>query len=240
MSAQNQKKTAVVTGGTKGIGRAIIEKFLEHDIDVITCARNEDNLQQFKTEMSEAYPEARLFVSSVDMSKKAEVLDFIDFIKMTGREVEILVNNAGVFVPGEIHQEEDGMLELMMQTNLYSAYYLTRGIVPKMKKNKSGFIFNICSIASLQAYANGGSYSISKFALHGFSKSLREELKPYDIRVTSILPGATLTASWEGVDLPEERFMKAEDVADVVYAAYSLSGKTVIEDLVMRPQLGDI
>ena len=240
MSAQNQRKTAVVTGGTKGIGRAIIEKFLENGIDVITCARNEDALQQLKSDMTEAFPDARLYVSSVDMSKKDEVMDFIDFIKLTGRDIDILVNNAGVFVPGEIHTEEEGMLELMMQTNLYSAYYLTRGIVPKMKKNKSGFIFNICSIASLQAYANGGSYSISKFALHGFSKSLREELKPYDIRVTSILPGATFTASWEGVDLPEDRFMKAEDVADVVYAAYSLSGKTVIEDLVMRPQLGDI
>ncbi|MEL7147450.1 MAG: SDR family oxidoreductase [Bacteroidota bacterium] len=240
MSTQNQRKTAVVTGGTKGIGRAIVEKFLSQDIDVITCARNEETLQQFKSEMATTYPESRLFVSSVDMSKKDEVLDFIDFIKMTGRDIEILVNNAGVFVPGEIHQEEEGMLELMMQTNLYSAYYLTRGIVPKMKKKKRGFIFNICSIASLQAYANGGSYSISKFALYGFSKSLREELKPFDIRVSSILPGATFTASWEGVDLPEDRFMKAEDVAEVLFTAYNLSGKTVIEDLVMRPQLGDI
>lgn len=240
MSIQNQRKTAVVTGGSKGIGRAIVEKLLAQDIDVITCARNEEALQEFKSEMEAAYPEARLFVSAVDMSKKADVVDFIDFIKLTGREIEILVNNAGVFIPGEIHQEEDGMMELMIQTNLYSAYYLTRGIVPKMKKAKHGFIFNICSIASQQAYANGGSYSISKFAMYGFSKSLREELKPFDIRVTSILPGATLTASWEGVDLPEDRFMKAEDVADVVYTAYALQGKTVIEDLVMRPQLGDI
>ena len=76
--------------------------------------------------------------------------------------------------------------------------------------------------------------------MHGFSKALREELKDYGVRVTSVLPGATYTASWEGVDLPEDRFMKPEDVADMVYATYTLQGNTVVEDLVMRPQQGDI
>lgn len=240
MSGQNQRKTAVVTGGTKGIGRAIIEKFLANQIDVITCSRNEEDLEAFKAEVQEKFEDARVFVSRVDMSKKSDVLDFIDFIKLTGRKIEILVNNAGVFIPGASHQEEDGMLELMMSTNLYSAYYLSRGIIPGMKEAKNGYIFNICSIASLQAYDNGGSYSISKFAMHGFSKALREEMKEFGVRVTSILPGATYTASWEGVDLPKERFMKPEDVADLVYATYTLQGNTVVEDLVMRPQLGDI
>jgi len=240
MSGQIQKKTAIVTGGTKGIGKAIIEKFLLNGIDVITCARNESELSAFKQAMESKYQENKVFVSTADMSKKADVIDFIDFVKMTGRTPEILVNNAGVFVPGAVHQEEDGTLELMMSTNLYSAYYLSRGIIPKMKEKKTGHIFNICSIASLQAYENGGSYSISKFAMHGFSKALREELKGFNIRVTSILPGATYTASWEGVELPEDRFMKAEDIADVIYAAYVLKGNTVVEDVVLRPQLGDI
>lgn len=240
MSGKNHRKTAVVTGGTKGIGRAIIEKFLANNIDVITCSRNEEDLEALKTEVQQKYEGARVFVSKVDMSKKAEVLDFLDFIKLTGRKIDILVNNAGVFIPGAAHQEKDGMLELMMATNLFSAYYLSRGIIPKMKEAKKGYIFNICSIASLKAYDNGGSYSISKFALHGFSKALREELKPFGVRVTSILPGATYTASWEGSDLPKDRFMMPEDVADLVYTAYSLKGNTVVEDLVMRPQLGDI
>ncbi len=240
MSGQIQRKTAIVTGGTKGIGRAIIDKFLSNNIDVITCARNENELQDFKVELENKYQDCKVFVSRADMSNKEEVFDFIDFIKMTGRNIDILVNNAGVFVPGMVHQEEDGVLELMMSTNLYSAYYLSRGVVPKMKKNKTGHIFNICSIASLQAYENGGSYSISKFAMHGFSKALREELKKEGIRVTAVLPGATFTASWEGVDLPEERFMKAEDVADIVYASYILKSNTVVEDIVLRPQLGDI
>ena len=89
-------------------------------------------------------------------------------------------------------------------------------------------------------YANGGSYSISKYAQLGMTKVLREEMKQHGIRVTAVLPGATLTASWEGVDLPESRFIKSEDVADSVFAAYRLSKNSVIEEILIRPQEGDI
>ena len=90
------------------------------------------------------------------------------------------------------------------------------------------------------AYPNGGSYSISKFALLGFSKVLREELKPKGIRVTSIMPGATWSASWDGVDLPEDRLAKATDIAEVTWSAYVLSPSAVMEDVIVRPQLGDL
>ncbi|MBL7876963.1 MAG: SDR family NAD(P)-dependent oxidoreductase, partial [Cyclobacteriaceae bacterium] len=104
----------------------------------------------------------------------------------------------------------------------------------------SGHIFNICSIASIKAYPNGGSYAISKFALLGFSKVLREELKEHGIRVTAVLPGATKTASWAGSTLPDSRFIKPEDVAETIFSAYSLSPNAVVEELLIRPQLGDI
>ena len=156
------------------------------------------------------------------------------------RPVDVLINNAGVFVPGQVHNEEEGMLEKMIDTNLYSAYRLTRGLVQGMIDKKSGHIFNICSTASFMPYVNGSSYCISKFAMLGMSKVLREELKEHNVRVTSVMPGATFTASWEGVDLPEERFMKAEDVAEAIWQAYVLSKRTVMEELVLRPQLGDL
>ncbi|MBC7721603.1 MAG: SDR family oxidoreductase, partial [Pedobacter sp.] len=123
---------------------------------------------------------------------------------------------------------------------LYSAYHLTRALLPKMMEQKSGSIFNICSIASLQAYANGGSYSISKYALLGFSKNLREELKPYGIKVSAVMPGATFTDSWAGSGINLERIMEANDVAKMVFAASQLSPQAVMEDIVLRPQLGDL
>jgi len=92
----------------------------------------------------------------------------------------------------------------------------------------------------MSAYNNGSSYSISKFAMQGFTKSLRNEMKEFAIRVTGVLPGATLTDSWSGVDFPEERFIRPEDVAKSIVDIFSLSDRTVVEEIILRPQLGDI
>lgn len=222
-------KTIVVTGGTKGIGRAIVDKFANEGFTVLTCARTEEN----------DFPENVHFFKA-DMSKKAEVLAFADFVKATVNQVDILVNNTGFFLPGQIHNEEEGTLEAMIETNLYSAYHLTRALVDDMIARKEGYIFNICSTASIMAYTNGGSYCISKFALLGMSKVLREELKPHHVRVTSILPGATLTNSWAGVELPAERFIAPQDIAQVVWTAFNLPDSTVLEEILLRPMLGDL
>jgi short-subunit dehydrogenase len=232
-------KLIVVTGGTKGIGRAILEKFAASGFDVATCSRKAGELEILSREIKERH-NVNVFTKAADMSVKEEVNAFVTFISNLGRSVDVLVNNAGYFLPGEVTNEPDGSLEDMMNSNVFSAYYTTRGLVGEMKEKKAGHIFNMCSIASIKAYPNGGSYAITKFALLGFSKVLREELKESGIRVTAILPGATRTASWDGVNLPDDRFMKAEDVADAVFAAYSLSGRSVVEEMVIRPQLGDI
>jgi len=233
------KKLVVVTGGTKGIGRAILEKFAQEGFDLVTCSRKQSELDELAVGLKKKYS-AQVFTKVTDMSVKEQVNAFTDYITGLDRNIDVLVNNAGYFIPGTALEEQEGSLESMINTNVYSAYYTTRGLIDQMRKNKSGHIFNICSIASFMAYPNGGSYTIAKFALLGFSKVLREELKKSGIRVTAVMPGATLTASWEGVDLPEERFMKPEDVADAVYSAYALSGRSVVEEMVIRPQLGDI
>ena len=233
-------KVAVVSGGTKGIGKAVIEKLAAEGFDIFTCARNHEDLENIKSEIEAKNTSIKVHILKSDLSNKQEVLTFGEFVNSKTEAIDILVNNTGVFVPGEIANEEEGNLEMMIDTNLYSAYHLTRALLPKMIENKSGHIFNMCSVASITAYPNGGSYCISKFALYGMSKVLREEMKPHGIRVTSILPGATYTASWDGVDVPEERMMKASDVAEALWGAYNLSDSSVVEDLVIRPQLGDL
>jgi short-subunit dehydrogenase len=230
----------IITGATKGIGRAITNIFAKNGFDLALCARTQADLDQCKTDLQKAHPNIEILTKVVDVSKKEEVLAFADFIKSKWSTVDILMNNAGVFLPGEIANEEDGKLESQIETNLYSAYHLTRAILPIMLPQKAGHIFNMCSIASQIAYPNGGSYSISKFALLGFSKVLREEMKDKGIRVTSILPGATWSASWAGVDLPESRLAKAEDIAKVIWNAWELSDSAVLEEVVIRPQLGDL
>ena len=224
----------VITGASRGIGKAIAEKFLSENHTVLICSSNETKLAELKIQFSS------IITFVCDVSKKNEVVAFADFVLQNFESIDVLINNAGVFLPGKVHDEEDGILEKTMQTNLYSAYYLTQKLVPSMIAKRNGYIFNMCSVASIKAYPNGGSYSVSKFALLGFSKCLREELKEYNIKVTSILPGATLTDSWSGTDLPESRFSKSEDIAYLIYSITQLSAFSVVEDLVIRPQLGDI
>jgi len=234
------KKVAVVTGGTKGIGKAIIRKFAANGFDIVTCSRNSEDLQSLKNDVEREFTDIEVLTRKSDLSIKAEVNDFISFVLSKHSHIEVLVNNTGVFLPGEISSEPEGRLETMINTNLYSAYRLTRGVLPQMIHDKRGHIFNICSIASIVPYANGGSYSITKYAMLGMTKVLREELKLKGIRVTAVLPGATYTASWEGAGIPEDRFMKSEDVAEMVYGTYALSGNSVVEEIVIRPQEGDI
>lgn len=230
----------LVTGGTKGIGRAVVEQFAKEGFHIITCSRNEKDLQKLKLEIEQAYTFSKVFYREADLSEKKSVQAFLAYVKGLGVKVDVLVNNSGLFVPGKITEEDDEALPFMVQTNLYSAYYLTKGLVPDMISRRSGHIFTLCSTASITPYINGGSYCISKFALYGMTKVLREELKEHNVRVTAILPGATLTASWEGVDLPPERFIKAEDVAMSIFNAYVLSENSVVEELLIRPQLGDL
>lgn len=234
------QKYILVTGGTKGIGRAIIEKFAAQGFHIITCARNEQDLQDLKIAIEQDFTFSKVEYLAADLGKEKDREKFLRFVQKLNVRIEVLINNTGLFLPGKITEEDDSVLPQLIETNLYSAYYITKGIVPEMVKYRSGHIFNICSTASIMAYPNGGSYSITKFAMYGMTKVLREELKDQHVKVTAVLPGATYTASWEGVDLPEERFIKADDVAESVYSAWTLSKSAVVEEILIRPQLGDI
>lgn len=227
-------KKILITGGSKGIGLAIARRFYQEGFQVIICARGEEGLKKAQAEMP------NIDARTCDISKKEEVKTLGKAINETYGALDVLINNGGVFLPGEVHKETDEVYEQLMATNMDSAYYLTKEVLPLMIEEKNGTIFNMCSVASLQAYPNGGSYSISKFALLGFSKALREEMKPYGIRVVSVLPGAVHTPSWEGMDIPESRFIPAKDIAELIWSTYSMSIRTVVEELVVRPMLGDL
>jgi len=235
----------VITGASKGMGKAMAEKFAANSHNLILCARSELQLYKTMEELLLKYPAAIIKCLPTDLSDLAAAKSFGNWAqeqaaKMPGKTVDILINNAGQFLPGSIYNEEEGLLENMMAANLYSAYTLTRVLLPAMMEKKKGHIFNICSIASLNAYKNGGAYSISKFALLGFSKNLREEMKPYGIKVTAVMPGAVYTDSWKGSDISPQRIMESEDIAELVYTAASLSPQAVVEDIIVRPQLGDL
>ena len=229
----------IITGASKGIGKAIAEIFAANGHNLYLCSRGEATLYKTVEELMTKYPHVIIKAKPFDLSKKEEAIAFGNWC-LSFAVPHIVVNNAGLFEPGSVYNEGDGVLESQLATNLLSAYHVTRTLLPKMMEHKFGHVFNMCSIASLNAYKNGGAYSISKFALHGFSKNLREEMKPYGIKVTAIHPGAVMSDSWAGYDNSAKRIMEAEDIAKMIYAASQLSVQACVEEIVIRPQLGDL
>lgn len=230
----------IITGATKGMGRAIAEQFAAAGYDVVACSRTENDLLEMKKDFLAKYPAVSVTVKSVNTADAGQVKDFGKWILDSHITPDVLVNNAGYFVPGTIYNEQDGTIEKMMAVNVYSAYHLSRTLLPVMMERKQGHIFNICSIAAFQPLPNVGSYGISKFALLGLTKHLREEMKSFGIKVTAVLPGATYTGSWDGSGINPQRIMEANDVAKMVFAASQLSPMAVVEDIILRPQLGDL
>lgn len=235
----------IITGASKGIGKAIATAFAAEGATLFLCARNEVALYNTVAELQTAYPTCTIKAKPVDLSVKEQAKSFGAWVlagiaNTPSGKIDILVNNAGNFVPGSTCQEEDGALEKMMDINLYSAYHLTRTLLPSMMEAKKALIVNMCSIASLSAYNNGGSYSISKFALMGYTKNLREELKTSLIKVMGVYPGAVMTDSWGDFDNSSQRIMEASDIANMILAASKLSAQAVVEDIILRPLLGDL
>jgi short-subunit dehydrogenase len=229
----------VITGASQGIGFAIAEIFANAGYTLCLCSKTKENIAAAGNSLAVKYPHATIHFTHADLSKKEQCTQFANWCLEKGAPT-ILINNAGFFSPGNIQDEADDALAQQMAVNLYSAYHTTRALLPAMLKMGKGHVFNICSIASLNAYAEGGSYSISKFALLGFSKNLRLELKDTGIKVTAVCPGATYTNSWAGSGVDPKRIMESEDIAKMIFAAAHLSPQAVVEDIVMRPQLGDL
>jgi short-subunit dehydrogenase len=229
----------VITGASKGIGFATAKAFAAAGHHLYLTSKTAADLAAAAAELKAAYPSVTIEYVHADLSIKGQVHCFSEWL-LARTVPDVLVNNAGYFLPGQLQDEAEGQLEAQLNANLFSAYHLTRDLLPSMIQVKQGHIFNICSIASLQAYPHGGSYSISKYALLGFSANLRLELKDKGIKVTAVCPGATYTNSWKGSGVSEERIMEANDIAKMIYAATQLSPQAVVEDIVLRPQLGDL
>ena len=233
-------RKVVVTGGSSGIGLATAKQFCKEGDQVLIVARTKQNLEKSIAEVEALNLPGSIQYFSADCADSQDIDSLVDFITNTFGGCDVLVNNAGIFVPGALHSEDEDNFELMVNVNLKSAYLLTKRLYPLLLKSNKADIVNVSSIAAITAYPNGGSYAIAKAGLLAFSNNLREELKEQNVRVTAILPGATYTNSWAGVEVEENRLMPPDDIADCIFMACNLSRRSVVEQMIVRPQLGDL
>lgn len=232
-------ETVVVTGASQGIGQAVAEAFAEDgEARIALLARSEQKLQEVARRCRTHGAEAAVHVC--DVTDDAAVQQAGQRVLDRWGAPTVVVNNAGLFQPGSLLETTPAQFRAQVAVNLTSAFVVTQTFLPAMLEAGRGHLFYMASVAALRAYPGGAAYAAAKHGLRGLARGVREETKEHGLRVTTLLPGATRTASWEGTELPDERFMPPQDVARTLVDAYHLSGRTVVEEILLRPQLGDI
>ncbi|MEO7598970.1 MAG: SDR family oxidoreductase [Opitutus sp.] len=236
----NEAPVVVITGASQGLGAALATVFAENvrGARLALVARNEKNLRAIARQCVKRGADAQVFPA--DVSDATAVSAMAAAVKKAFGRVDVLINNAGRFTGARFTETSVAAFDELIGANLRSAFLVTREFLPGMIKRKSGDVFFMSSIAGRQAYPNGAGYCAAKFGVSGLAKVLREETKTSGVRVSCVYPGAAWTPSWQGSGVPKERIMPAEDVARTFFDVYQLSRRTVIEEIVLRPQLGDL
>jgi len=230
--------TIVITGASQGIGKAIAERFADEGVRIALWSRTESKLEDVAKACRAKGAEA--MVCSVDVTDDGAVESAASDVLDAWGAPDVLVNNAGAFTPAPIDDTTADAFRAQVDVNLNAPYVVTKQFLTPMREQGSGHLFFMGSIASVTAYPGSVAYCAAKHGLLGLARVVREETKDDGLRVTTLMPGATRTPSWDGTELPDDRFMAPEDIADALFDAYHLSPRTVVEEILLRPQEGDV
>lgn len=238
-------KTALITGATSGIGRAVADIFAENKYNLIVTGRRSERLQELKAALEQQYGISVLALC-FDVRDNDEVVRNIASLPVEWRNIDVLVNNAGLAVG--LNHIQDGVLddwERMIDTNIKGLLYVTRAVSPLMIARNSGHIVNICSVAGKEVYENGNVYCATKHAVDALSKAMRIDMLRHNIKVTNICPGAVETefsivrfkgdtqraaGTYKGIEP-----LTGRDIAECIYFAVSLPKHVCINDMMIMP-----
>ncbi|MCC8424237.1 SDR family oxidoreductase [Mucilaginibacter sp. UR6-11] len=233
-------KNALITGATKGMGRAIAIAFAHEGINLAINSRNANDLNAFKAELLQINPAIKVFTAVADGSNKTELLQFAKNTQLQLGTINIIVNNLGMYQYAKILDDEPGLFDRMVNTNLMPAYELYRFFGKSMVAAGEGHIFNICSVAALNPVVDAGIYSVTKAALLSLNNVMRLEMQQHGIKVTAVIPGSTLTDSWKGQEIDKDTMVLPEDVASAVVNIYKMSKGANVDQIVIKPAGGQL
>jgi short-subunit dehydrogenase len=239
--ALKQHQGIIITGASRGIGRAIALELCKRLQPMLLVARDMNGLEETARQCRQLQndaPEIRL--RSCDLTDEAAVKTLIEEEKSFFEHIGMLVNNAGYFDQTPVEEAAAAEFRAQFEVNAMSAIHLTQGLLPFLRKQAEARVSFVCSITAQRGQARCGAYSASKQALNGYIQSLRESLQDSKVAVTSILLGQTWSTSWEGAPIDPDRLADPADVGIFLRSQCEMSARSCIEELVIRPQEGDL
>ena len=222
-------KTAIVTGGGKGLGKTIAHFLLEAGMNVAICGRTESTIKQTAEQFDALFP-GNVIGQVCDVSKSADVASFVRKVKDTFGELHVLINNSGFGKETLIWETSEEDWDEVMDTNVKGTFLMCKEVVPHMINNKEGYIINIASQAGLNGYANAGVYCASKFAMVGLGKALQEEVRPYGIHVHSLNP-ALIQSQKAETEKVDDGLIQNEDLGNMVVYLLSQPRRLKIDNI---------
>ncbi len=223
---------AVITGASRGIGAAVAAELARRGYRLALLARGQKRLEETAQSLAEA-PETRVFPCDLEDSRQVE-RTFKDILNWAG-QVDVLVNNAGVGVFAPLVEISDSQWDSVLDTNLRGVFYCARAVIPRMKKQQSGYIINISSLAGKNAFPGGTAYCASKWGLQGLTYCLAEELRQDNIRVSVICPGSVHTEFSPHTGKDPERMLQPADVARTVGWLLEQEPQSFVSEISLRP-----
>jgi 3-oxoacyl-[acyl-carrier protein] reductase len=227
-------KTAMVTGAGRGIGRAIARSLAQHGATVIAAARTEFQVKTVADEINQSGGTAYSY--PFDLADESEILSLFSFLEKKADKLDILINNAGIGLFGQMHEFSTEDLQTILDVNIRGTYLCCREGLRRMIPNKSGYIINISSVVGFRGYPNQSAYTASKHAVVGMTKSLAVEAQPHNIRACLIHPGGVDTDLVRSArpDLDPAILIQPEDIAHTVMYLLSLSERCAVDEIYIR------
>ena len=236
---KNQSDGIWITGASSGIGKAAAKEFARTGSKVFVSSRRKTELERLNTELKDENLSVEIFPCNIASS--ANVDQTVKKI-LTTNKINCLINNAGITSFKLAEDNSINEIDDVIHTNLLGPIYSIKSVLPSMIKNGGGTIINILSVVTKKVFSQSSAYSASKHGLIGYTNSLREEVRKYNVRIINVVPGATQTPIWSS-EMREkygDRMMTPEEIAQVIVWLYLQKGNLVTEEIVLRPILGDL